>query len=336
MSEKIESFVELITSIKEFVEVREWNKFHTPRNVALALAGECGELSEIFQWKEDTFLQQQNPSNSSTNTSNSTSNPSNNTSIELISKDIIESFSFEERVHLGEEISDVFIYTTRLANLCNLDIIQILNFILSQMKQQKQQQEKQQQQQDKQQQEEKEKQEKDEQERDKPEINFRHPILNDLSFHDLIVQVINSFYSPTQSSRDINFSINFSQGIISSLFGKYGATNSLIDNWSENDIYNLSISIGHIIMLLITLTLKGNLNLSYIIANKIKKNNQKYPAHLVRGSSKKYTFYINKFLPSFIFTNKRILLMSFLCFGSLFFIARSMVNEFISERTVAV
>ena len=30
---------------------REWDQFHTPRNLALALTGEVGELCEIFQWK---------------------------------------------------------------------------------------------------------------------------------------------------------------------------------------------------------------------------------------------------------------------------------------------
>lgn len=39
------------TMMKQFVDQREWNKFHTPRNLVLALVGEIGELSEIFQWR---------------------------------------------------------------------------------------------------------------------------------------------------------------------------------------------------------------------------------------------------------------------------------------------
>ena len=35
----------------QFVKARDWAQFHTPRNVLLALVGEVGELSEVFQWK---------------------------------------------------------------------------------------------------------------------------------------------------------------------------------------------------------------------------------------------------------------------------------------------
>ena len=34
----------------DFAEERDWNQFHTPKNLAMALAGEVGELVEIFQW----------------------------------------------------------------------------------------------------------------------------------------------------------------------------------------------------------------------------------------------------------------------------------------------
>ena len=36
--------------LREFAAAREWNQFHTPKNLAMALAGEAGELLEIFQW----------------------------------------------------------------------------------------------------------------------------------------------------------------------------------------------------------------------------------------------------------------------------------------------
>ena len=35
---------------RAFVEERKWNKFHTPKNLSMALAGEAAELMEIFQW----------------------------------------------------------------------------------------------------------------------------------------------------------------------------------------------------------------------------------------------------------------------------------------------
>jgi len=36
--------------IRSFVTERDWDQFHTPKNLVMALAGEAGELLEIFQW----------------------------------------------------------------------------------------------------------------------------------------------------------------------------------------------------------------------------------------------------------------------------------------------
>ncbi|SFD09587.1 nucleotide pyrophosphohydrolase [Streptomyces aidingensis] len=36
--------------LAEFARERDWEQFHTPKNLAMALAGETGELVEIFQW----------------------------------------------------------------------------------------------------------------------------------------------------------------------------------------------------------------------------------------------------------------------------------------------
>jgi dCTP diphosphatase len=38
---------------REFVAARKWEKFHTPKNLSMALAGEAAELMEIFQWLTD-------------------------------------------------------------------------------------------------------------------------------------------------------------------------------------------------------------------------------------------------------------------------------------------
>mmetsp|Transcript_16496 Transcript_16496/g.24843 ORF Transcript_16496/g.24843 Transcript_16496/m.24843 type:complete len:173 (+) Transcript_16496:85-603(+) len=77
--------------MREFAEERDWNQFHLPRNLLLALVGEVGELSEIFQWKGEV-------------------------------KPGCPSFKEEERVHLGEELSDVLLYLIRLADRCNIDL----------------------------------------------------------------------------------------------------------------------------------------------------------------------------------------------------------------------
>lgn len=36
--------------LRRFAAERDWEQFHTPKNLAMALAGEAGELLEIFQW----------------------------------------------------------------------------------------------------------------------------------------------------------------------------------------------------------------------------------------------------------------------------------------------
>jgi NTP pyrophosphatase (non-canonical NTP hydrolase) len=36
--------------LAEFAEKRDWDQFHNPKNLAMALAGEAGELMEHFQW----------------------------------------------------------------------------------------------------------------------------------------------------------------------------------------------------------------------------------------------------------------------------------------------
>ena len=36
--------------VREFVEERNWKKFHSPKNLSMALAIEAGELMEHFQW----------------------------------------------------------------------------------------------------------------------------------------------------------------------------------------------------------------------------------------------------------------------------------------------
>jgi len=48
MSENI--FDSLTEKVKDFSQLRDWEKFHTPKNLAMAIAGEAGELVAEFQW----------------------------------------------------------------------------------------------------------------------------------------------------------------------------------------------------------------------------------------------------------------------------------------------
>ena len=36
--------------LRAFSAERDWDQFHSPKNLAMALSGEAGELLEIFQW----------------------------------------------------------------------------------------------------------------------------------------------------------------------------------------------------------------------------------------------------------------------------------------------
>lgn len=40
----------IVSAQRKFVKERDWHKFHTPKNLVMALAGEVGELIELFQW----------------------------------------------------------------------------------------------------------------------------------------------------------------------------------------------------------------------------------------------------------------------------------------------
>ena len=44
------NFEDLAVRLKKFAEARDWEKFHTPKNLAMALSVEVSELAEIFQW----------------------------------------------------------------------------------------------------------------------------------------------------------------------------------------------------------------------------------------------------------------------------------------------
>ncbi|XP_050292601.1 uncharacterized protein LOC126733374 isoform X3 [Quercus robur] len=75
----------------EFAKERDWDQFHSPRNLLLALVGEVGELSEIFQWKGEV--------------------PRG-----------LPDWKDEEKQHLGEELSDVLLYLVRLSDICGIDL----------------------------------------------------------------------------------------------------------------------------------------------------------------------------------------------------------------------
>jgi dCTP diphosphatase len=80
---------DLQRELREFAAQREWQRFHTPKNLVMALAGEVGELVELFQWltpDESATIMTRQP----------------------------------ERVR--EEIADVFAYLLQLADVLDVDL----------------------------------------------------------------------------------------------------------------------------------------------------------------------------------------------------------------------
>jgi len=53
METKIDTFKFLLEKLLEFRKQRQWEKFHTLRNLAMSVVIEAAELLEEFQWKTD-------------------------------------------------------------------------------------------------------------------------------------------------------------------------------------------------------------------------------------------------------------------------------------------
>lgn len=50
MAKQTDTMERLRERLAEFAAERDWDQFHNPKNLAMALAGEAGELVEHFQW----------------------------------------------------------------------------------------------------------------------------------------------------------------------------------------------------------------------------------------------------------------------------------------------
>jgi dCTP diphosphatase len=46
----VTEFENLREQLREFAAARDWDQFHSPKNLAMALSVEAGELLETFQW----------------------------------------------------------------------------------------------------------------------------------------------------------------------------------------------------------------------------------------------------------------------------------------------
>jgi NTP pyrophosphatase (non-canonical NTP hydrolase) len=89
----LSSIEELTASVRAFARERNWEQFHTPKNLAMALAGEVGELLAELQWLT--------PEQSAA---------------------VMQDEELGPRVRA--EIGDVTIYLVRLADVLGLDLVE--------------------------------------------------------------------------------------------------------------------------------------------------------------------------------------------------------------------
>lgn len=45
--------VDLIKRLREFRDARDWDQFHTPKDLAISVSVEASELLELFQWRPE-------------------------------------------------------------------------------------------------------------------------------------------------------------------------------------------------------------------------------------------------------------------------------------------
>ena len=80
----------LLAKINQFSEVRDWNQFHSIKNLTMALSVESSELVEIYQWMSEI--------------------ESNDINNEIIKN------------KTSEELADIFLYLLRISSKLNIDL----------------------------------------------------------------------------------------------------------------------------------------------------------------------------------------------------------------------
>jgi len=81
---------ELREQLRAFAAERDWGQFHSPKNLAMALSAEAGELLEVFQWLTEAQSRRLSP---------------------------------DVHAAASEEIADVLLYLIRLSDELGIDLI---------------------------------------------------------------------------------------------------------------------------------------------------------------------------------------------------------------------
>jgi dCTP diphosphatase len=89
-----DELLKLRDRLRVFASDRNWDQFHTPKNLAMALIAEAGELVEPFQW---------------------------------LTEEQSKHLDSKQLSHVQDEVADVFIYLVRLADKLSIDLIESAN-----------------------------------------------------------------------------------------------------------------------------------------------------------------------------------------------------------------
>jgi dCTP diphosphatase len=90
----METLDHLKTRLREFAVVRDWEQFHSPKNLAMALIVEAAELVEHFQW---------------------------------LTEEQSAALPPDKYAEVEQELADIQIYLIRLADRLNIDLEQAVN-----------------------------------------------------------------------------------------------------------------------------------------------------------------------------------------------------------------
>ncbi|MEN8176817.1 MAG: nucleotide pyrophosphohydrolase [Pseudomonadota bacterium] len=85
-----DSLDDLSQRLLEFARARDWEQFHAPKNLVMALSGECGELIEHFQWLSEAQSQR---------------------------------LDDDKKAEVAFEMADMLIYLLRLAERLDIDLV---------------------------------------------------------------------------------------------------------------------------------------------------------------------------------------------------------------------
>jgi NTP pyrophosphatase (non-canonical NTP hydrolase) len=86
----MDSLDDLRNQLRDFARARDWEQFHSPKNLSMALIVEAAELLEHFQWLTESQSQVLNP---------------------------------EKREQVAQELADVLLYLVRLADRLDIDLL---------------------------------------------------------------------------------------------------------------------------------------------------------------------------------------------------------------------